>query len=104
MDRAVVFWEEGLRLDHHHGETLADLGAVRITQADTAGGMSLLEEAVRVKPTLASPWLNLGRIHLARGDIPQAREALSRFLTLAGPQLQNEARWARGVLGNLDNR
>ncbi|MBT8396574.1 MAG: DUF1736 domain-containing protein [Gemmatimonadetes bacterium] len=97
-------WEAAVELDPVHAEALGDLGALMVQEGDTTGGRRRLEESVRAKPGAAAPWLNLGRLHLARGENEEAAAALGRFVEVAGPQWQNEIRWARTVLGNLTRR
>jgi tetratricopeptide (TPR) repeat protein len=102
--RAVGFWEEALRLDPGHPESLADLAIVRVLAGDTVTAADYLESAVRRRPSLTTAWLNLAQLRLARGETPLAREALRRFLETAGSRFPEQTRWARATLEGLTGR
>jgi hypothetical protein len=101
---AETLWQETLVANPDHAEALADLGALRIVEGDTLSGLRHLETAVRIRPEMAWPWVNLARIYLAQGDGPRARTALERFLEIDDPRLPAEVLWARGVLQALPSR
>ncbi len=105
MEGAVAFWEEAVRIDPAHAESLGDLGAATVMiLGDTIGGLLLLEQAVQAKPDHAVAWLNLGRIHLSLGDTTSAQAALARFLETADARLRAEVNWARGTLATWGAR
>ncbi len=104
VERAAGFWEEALSLDPGHPESLADLAIVRVLDGDTATALAYLERALEGRPSLASAWYNLAQLRLARGEGPGARDALGRFLAVAGPGYAEQARWARAALEELAKR
>lgn len=101
---AERLWEEALALDPEHPPSLGDLAVSRVVEGDTLTALLYLEKAVARSPSLATAWYNLAQLRLARGEIPQAREALQRFLKAAGPALSQEIFWARRLLAEIDSR
>ncbi|MDH3457831.1 MAG: tetratricopeptide repeat protein [Gemmatimonadota bacterium] len=101
MDDARRFWEAAVERDTTHAESLADLGVLYLSRSDTARAVEYLDRATRRQPDLASPWFNLARLHLARGDRRQARTALQRFVDLADRNYASEVAWARSALTAL---
>lgn len=98
---AEGYWEEAVRADPTHAESLADLALVRLLASDTATALDYLHRAVAEKPSLAGAWYNLGRILAARGAADEARQALVRFLATAGPRYPQEVLRARRLLEDL---
>ncbi len=101
LDDARRFWEAAVARDTTHAESLADLGVLFLSRSDTARAVQYLERATRQRPELASPWFNLARVHLARGDLERARTALQRFVDLADRNYASEVTWARSALTAL---
>lgn len=104
LEEAKDYWEEVLRWEAGHPESLADLGVLRIAQGDTTTALDYLARAVQGKPSLASAWFNLGRIRLARGERAQAREALEQFVRTADASLAQQVDWARDAILQLGGR
>ncbi len=103
MPQARLFWERALVLDPAHGPALGDMGVLELSQGDTLAALRLLENAVRNKPSLASAWYGLARIHLARRDTTEAAQALREFLRSAGSHFPEEVRWAQDILAQLES-
>ncbi|MFC1661452.1 tetratricopeptide repeat protein [Gemmatimonadota bacterium] len=104
LEEAEAYLHAVLDNDGEHPEALGALGLLRALQADTANALSYLLRAVESKPSLANAWFNLGRLHLARGDVQEAGEALQQFLAHGGSRYPDQAEWARGTLAELDVR
>ncbi|UCF41359.1 MAG: DUF1736 domain-containing protein [Gemmatimonadota bacterium] len=93
-----------LAADSLHPRSLAGLGAIALLQSDTARALRYLERAAAQDLAPASAWFNLGRVHLARGEAPQAVWALRRFVVLAGPRYPQQVEWANRTLAALGDR
>jgi Flp pilus assembly protein TadD len=101
LGQAESYWEGALALDPSHPESSGDLGVLRLMEADTTSALRLLRRAVRENPRLASAWHGLGRIHLARGEMREAANALTEFVEAAGPRHPEQVSWARSVLADI---
>jgi Flp pilus assembly protein TadD len=104
LDGAGRFWEAALIADSAHVPSLGDLGALRLSQADTVAALEHLRDAVGVDPSRAGAWFLLGRIYLARGMADSAQEALSAFIEHATRRAPAEVSWAREALARLTTR
>jgi tetratricopeptide (TPR) repeat protein len=104
LDEAGRYWEAALARDTTHAESLADLGVLFLSRSDTTRAVEYLERATRQRRAdLASPWFNLARVHLARGDREQARRALQRFVDLDNRNYATQVAWARSALTTLQS-
>ncbi len=101
FSEAERFWETALSTDSTHAESLADLGLLYLSRADTARAVRVLERGTAQQPPVPGAWFILGRIHLARGERREAELALRRFLTAAGSRYPREVEWALSVLATL---
>jgi tetratricopeptide (TPR) repeat protein len=101
LSEAEGYWESALALDPDHPESSADLGVLRLMEADTAAALRLLRTAVQGNPHLASAWYSLGRIHLSRGETEEASRALTEFIATAGSRHPQQVRWARELLREI---
>jgi Flp pilus assembly protein TadD len=104
LTEAGALWEAAIGIDPTHAESLADLGVLHLVRSDTTRAIDYLERAVLNKPSLASPWFNLGRVSLAQADHDRARSAFQRFVEVAGPEYVSEVAWVRSALEALEAR
>jgi Tfp pilus assembly protein PilF len=95
------------------------LGAERIRAGDLAGARDLLDLSVRIEPTVADGWLNLGVVQMREQDVAGAERSYRRALE-ADPQRSSayanlarlldvggrdeEAREIRALAQRADNR
>lgn len=72
-------------------EPLFDLGAVELAAGRKDAARDALQEAVRLQPSNAAPWIRLAEFHLTAVDDPR------RALSLLGPALHLDPRSGRGT-------
>jgi Flp pilus assembly protein TadD len=99
--QAARYWTRALVVDSTHAPSQLDLGALRLIQGDTVAALQHLQAAVRARPEMAEAWFNLARVYLARGDLREARTALTRFVASAGRRFPDQVRWAGDALSGL---
>ncbi len=83
-------------------QELFDSGVNLLREGRLDGAQMLFEKLTAEQPELAGPWVNLGYIHLARGEQKQAQVALSQAL-VANPN-NCDALNQMGVLARRDGR
>jgi len=97
----------GARLDHLHVAKVAQVETLqRLEEAcaaflgdDAKGALAILDPLIAANPRLDETRLLRGRIRLASGDVPGAREDLEMVLNLATPLAEK----ARRLLKDLPN-
>ena len=83
-------------------QELFDSGVNLLRDGRLDAAQTLFEKLTRAQPELAGPWVNLGHIHLARGEQAQAEVALSQ--ALATNPNNCDALNQMGVLARRDGR
>jgi tetratricopeptide (TPR) repeat protein len=82
LEEAERLYEETLRLDPGHVDTLNNLGVLFIRKRDYLSAQRNLEKAVRLKPRYAEPFYNLACLKAITGDTEQALAYLQKAVSL----------------------
>jgi tetratricopeptide (TPR) repeat protein len=82
LEEAKKLYEETLRLDPGHVDTLNNLGVLFIRKKDYLSAQRNLEKAVRLKPRYAEPFYNLACLKAITGDTKQALSYLQKAVSL----------------------
>ena len=82
LEEAERLYEEILRLDPGHVDTLNNLGVIFIRKRDYLSAQRHLEKAVRLKPRYAEPYYNLACLKAITGDTKQALAYLQKAVSL----------------------
>jgi len=86
--RARSAYEAILRTHPTHFDALHLLGILEYQNGQLERAVGLLKRALKVKPALAAPYVNLALAYRARGEFPLARRSLERALTLDPAHLE----------------
>jgi tetratricopeptide (TPR) repeat protein len=82
LEEAKRLYEETLRLDPGHVDTLNNLGVILIRKRDYLSAQRNLEKAVRLKPRDAEPFYNLACLKAITGDTKKAMAYLQKAVSL----------------------
>ena len=63
---------------------LLEQGRTQLAAAEYPAASATLERAIRIEPGNPWLWLELGKVHLATGNLPQAEAHARKALALAG--------------------
>lgn len=82
LEEAKRLYEETLRLDPGHVDSLNNLGVIFIRKRDYLSAQRNLEKAVRLKPRYAEPYYNLACLNAITGDAKKAMAYLQKAASL----------------------
>ena len=82
IEEAKRLYEETLRLDPGHVDSLNNLGVIFLRKRDYLSAQRSLGKAVRLKPRYAEPYYNLACLNAITGDTKKAMAYLQKAVSL----------------------
>lgn len=79
---AVTSFREAIQRDAQHVTARTNLGVALARSGDARAALAAFTEATQRAPNAGEAWNGLGAMHLGRGDLPAAVDALQRAMVL----------------------
>ncbi|HET8542447.1 MAG TPA: tetratricopeptide repeat protein [Anaeromyxobacter sp.] len=100
LEDAASLWERSVASDPQNVAALSDLAVASYLMGRHAVSAGQSRRALELDPTIASSWYNLALAEQGLGNEAAARQALARFVALAGAEHAGEVAAARRRLAS----